>query len=109
MVLTAKTPPPEPPAEPAKGPLDDVDDEALIARLRRLPGLGDVLGTPKPAPTPTPVPAEPSGLADQIELGLRRALGHGADKASSAAPSAGPPPAPAKEPTLRERLWGRHG
>lgn len=109
--MTAAAKPPEPPANP----LDGVDDDALLARLAKLPpdklkalveAAPGPAGPAGPAGTPGADAKGPEGLSltDQIELGLRRreeqrAITRGV---VSGVPASTEPPKP---PTWRERIW----
>jgi hypothetical protein len=84
------------PPEAPRSSLDDVDDDALLARLKRLPGFADLL-TPPSAPAPV-APAKEDGVMQKI-LGALEKL----DKSTPApAPSPAPSPTPpqATEPVL---------
>lgn len=80
----------QPPQEPThQWSLDDVDDDALMARLKKLPGFADLFVPPTPASTPA------RGGDDSVTQKILSALERLGDKSSSApAQVPGPPPTP---------------
>jgi hypothetical protein len=82
------------PPEGPKWSLDDVDDDALLARLKRLPGFADLFAAPQ-APAPAPAKGPDDGVMHKI-LGALEKL----DKSPEPSPAPPPTPPQAAEPVL---------
>jgi hypothetical protein len=100
--------------------LDDIDDETLTARLRKMPAFADLFAAPagKAAPAApaaaAPARTSPRNTEDAMSTLVERAfagLGHGlidgAGKPSATPGAAAAPTAAAATPkTWREKFWG---